>query len=105
MPEVDTQLDEQQQQVEQDQTTDVQSTTDDSTDNQYFLEVDERTKYKTAEDAQKAYKEAGERIAQLSSWEKEIGKAYNADPQQVAAALDEYLQMKEAQAQADATKA
>ena len=74
-------------------------------DDEYFLTVDDRTRYKTSEDAQKAFKEAGERIATLSTWDKEIGKAYNADPQQVAAALDEYLQMKEAQAQADAQKA
>jgi hypothetical protein len=83
-------------------TQDVQDTTDGSGSDSYFLEVDDRTKYRTAEDAQKAYREAGERIAQLSEWDKAIGKVYDASPQQVAAALEEYVQLKEAQAQAEA---
>lgn len=77
---------------------DDQSTSGDSgSGDEDFLVVDERTKYKTREDAVKAYQSAGQRISQLSAWDKEVGQAFNvSDPRQVAAALREYLEMKEA---------
>lgn len=93
-----------QQDVEQVQDPQVDPATQDGTDDTYFLEVDDRTKYKTVEDAQKAYHEAGERIAQLSTWEKEIGKVYGADPSQIAAALDDYIKIKSEQERAAADK-
>jgi len=99
----DTPLDEQQQEVvEQDQTQQDDQSTSGAGDNEYFLTVDDRTRYKTAEDAQKAFHEAGERIATLSQWEKTIGSQYDADPEQVAAALEDYIKIKAEQAKATA---
>lgn len=84
-----------------------QVTPDTSTENdEYFLTVDDRTRYKTVEDAQKAYREAGQRIGQLSGWEKEIGQVYGIDdPRQVREWLEDYRKLREAaEAQANAPK-
>lgn len=57
---------------------------------QPFLRVDDRTVYKTPEDAIKGFSEAGKRIAQLSKWEKTITKEFGiADPAQAAELLRE----------------
>lgn len=67
----------------------------------YFLNVDERTRYKTRDEAVTGFKNAGTRIAELSAWEKEVGDVYDVhDPRQVSAILAEYIQMKEAAASA-----
>jgi len=69
----------------------------------YFLNVDERTRYKTADEAITGFKNAGQRIAELSAWEKEVADVYDVhDPRQVASILEEYIQLKEAQASAAA---
>jgi hypothetical protein len=96
----DTPLDEQQQEVVEQDQTQVDPATQDTGDDEYFLTVDDRTRYRTAEDAQKAFKEAGERIATLSAWDKAVGSQYDADPEQVAAALEDYIKIKAEQAKA-----
>ena len=69
----------------------------------YFLEVNDRTRYKTADEAKAGFTEAQNRITQLSQWEKliaaptvvdpvtgeERGGFGISDPQQVAKLLDE----------------
>lgn len=66
-----------------------------------FLDVDERTKFKTAEDAKKAFHESGKRIAQLSSYEKAVKRYGIADAQQLPTLLDELIAFREAKAAAD----
>lgn len=66
-----------------------QDTTDDSNDD--FLVVDDRTKYKTQEDAIKAYQEAGKRISSLSVWEKTAKEFGLTDPKQIRALAAEAL--------------
>lgn len=63
----------------------------------YFLTVNDRTKYRTREDAVKAFSEAGNRIAQLSVWDKEVAQKFGGlTPQQVQGLLLEYIQLKQA---------
>ena len=60
-----------------------------------FLKVNDRSVYRTREDAIKAYDESGKRIASLSRWEKEA-KAYGLDdPAQLKAVADELLRLRE----------
>lgn len=63
-----------------------------------FLEVDERTKYMTAEDAKRGYQEAGKRIAALSAWEKEL-KEYDVSPSDVRTYLDELIESRQSAAE------
>ena len=57
-----------------------------------FLPVNERTVYKTREDAIRGYNEAASRIAQLSGWENQA-KAYGlTDPAQFKAVADELIE-------------
>jgi hypothetical protein len=57
-----------------------------------FLVVNERTRFKNADDAIKSFNEAGQRIAQLSGWEKEIKERFGvSDPQTAAALLQELV--------------
>lgn len=63
---------------------------------QYFLTVDDRTKYRTVEEAQKAYKEAGERISSLSGWEKTAKKYGITDPKHLEPLFNELLAAREA---------
>ena len=57
-----------------------------------YLAVNDRTVYKTKDDAVRGYNEAASRIAQLSGWEKQA-KAYGLnDPAQLRAVADELLQ-------------
>src|ERR1700690_4027643 len=62
-----------------------------------FLEVDERTKYATKEEALKGYKEAGQRIAELSRWEKELEPFGVKDPRVTAELLRELSQLRREQ--------
>jgi hypothetical protein len=59
------------------------------TQDDFFLDVDERHRYKTKEDVVKAIKESGARIGSLSAWDKEIGQAFNITPAEAAELLDE----------------
>lgn len=105
MPELDTQLDDAD--VMNDGSQGDQGTPDGSDEGDGdFLTVDERTKYKTREDALKGFREAGTRIAQLSGWEKEVAQKYNIrDPKQVATLLNELVELrKQNAARATASK-
>lgn len=67
-----------------------------------FLPVNERTVYKTREDAIRGYNEAASRIAQLSAWEKQA-KAYGlSDPKQLDDVAKEVLQLRKEKADAAA---
>lgn len=73
-----------------------------------YLSVNERTVYKTKDDAIRGYNESASRIAQLSHWEKQA-KAYGlTEPGQLKAVADELLQARkelaEAKKQATAPK-
>ena len=65
-----------------------------------FLEVNERTKYATKEDAIKGWNEAQSRISSLSKWEQLIAAPVEkggfgiTDPQQVAQLLDELAEIR-----------
>lgn len=61
-----------------------------------FLRVNDRSVYKTRDEAIKAYNEAGTRIANLSQWEKEA-KSWGLDkPQSLKPIFEEYLKLKQA---------
>jgi hypothetical protein len=67
-----------------------------------YLAVNDRTVYKTKDDAIRGYSEAANRIAQLSGWEKQA-KAYGLnDPRQLDAVAKELLELR--QKVADAAK-
>lgn len=66
-----------------------------------FLEVDERTKFKTADDAKKSFHEAGQRIAQLTPYEKAVKRYGIADANQLPALLDELVAFRAAKAAQD----
>jgi hypothetical protein len=68
-----------------------------------FLPVNDRTIYKTREDAIKGYNEAANRIAALSGWEKQAKQWGLSDPQQFTAVAQELLQLRKEKA--DAAKA
>lgn len=65
-----------------------------------FLRVNDRTVYKTQEDAVKAYSEAGNRIKELSAWEKEMKQYGIKDPQTASALLNELRQLRSQQEEA-----
>lgn len=72
----------------------------------YFLTVNDRTKYKTQQDAVKGYNEASQRIAQLSPWEKEVSQAFGGlTPQQAKGIINEYVRMKQAERAANGSAA
>lgn len=59
-----------------------------------YLSVNERTVYKTKDDAVRGYNEAASRIAQLSGWEK-MAKQYGlSDPKQLDAVAKELLELR-----------
>ena len=68
-----------------------------------FLPVNDRTIYKTREDAVRGYNEAANRIAQLSGWEKQAKQYGLTDPRQLDAVAQELLQLRKEKA--DAAKA
>lgn len=59
-----------------------------------FLSVNERTVYKTREDAVRGANEAASRIAQLSGWEKEAKQYGLTDPKQLNAVAKELLELR-----------
>src|SRR5579872_4119913 len=74
-----------------------------------FLAVNERTVYRTKEDAAKGFNEAASRIAQLSAWEKQAKQYGLSDPKQLDAVAQELLELRkqaaDAKKQASAPKA
>lgn len=63
---------------------------------QFFLDVDERHRYRTADEAKKAVSEASARIAELSAWNKELKEYGELTPQDVRGYLDELIQLRQA---------
>src|SRR5580692_8154432 len=78
------------------------NTDDQDTD---FLVVNERTRFRTAEDAIKSFDEAGKRIQSLSGWEKEIKDRFGVNDPQTAAALLQELVERRAEAERNAAAA
>ena len=68
---------------------------------QLFLEVDARTKFKTPEDAKKSFHEAGQRIAQLTPYEKAVRRYGIASAEQLPTLLDELIAFREAKEAAE----
>ena len=68
-----------------------------------FLPVNDRTIYKTREDAVRGYNEAANRIQALSQWEKEAKQWGLADPTQLRAVANELLQLRREKAELAAT--
>lgn len=68
---------------------------DPTAEEQYFLDVDDRHRYKTKEEAIKAIRESGERIGVLTPWEKEVGEAFQGlTPARTAELLDELIELR-----------
>ena len=65
-----------------------------------FLSVNDRTIYKTREDATRGYNEAANRIAQLSGWEKQAKQYGLTDPRQLDAVAKELLELRKEKADA-----
>jgi hypothetical protein len=89
---------------------DVEDVADGSQDNtgdqdSDFLVVNERTRFRTAEDAIKSFDEAGKRIQSLSGWEKEIKDRFGVNDPQTAAALLQELVERRAEAERTAAAA
>lgn len=63
-------------------------------DESYFLEVDDRTRYRTAEDAKTGFQEASQRIIELTPWQQIASEYGLTDPQDVAALLDELAELR-----------
>lgn len=64
---------------------------DQGNQDQYFLTVDDRTRYRTQEDAIKGIQESGRRIAELTPWQ-QVAQEYGLrDPRDVAALIDELI--------------
>ena len=67
-----------------------------------YLAVNERTVYKTKDDAVRGYNEAASRIAQLSGWEKQAKQYGLSDPKQLDAVAKELLELRKEKADAAA---
>ena len=67
-----------------------------------YLRVNERTVYKTQDDAVRGYNEAASRIAQLTGWEKQAKQYGLSDPRQLQQVADELLQLRKEKAEAAA---
>jgi hypothetical protein len=66
---------------------------------QPFLRVNDRTVYKTSEDAVKAFDEAGRRISELTAWQKEAKNWGLNDPKQFTDVARELLQLRQERAE------
>lgn len=64
---------------------------DDHGQDEYFLSVDDRTRYKTSEEAIKGFQESGRRIAELTPWQQQAQEYGLRDPRDLAALLDELI--------------
>src|SRR5579872_272812 len=67
-----------------------------------YLRVNERTVYKTQDDAVRGYNEAASRIAQLSGWEKRAKQYGLSTPEQLDAVANELLALRKEKADAAA---
>jgi hypothetical protein len=67
-----------------------------------YLSVNERTVYKTKDDAVRGYNEAASRIAQLSGWEKRAKQYGLSTPEQLDAVANELLALRKEKAEAAA---
>jgi hypothetical protein len=88
-PEVDVDVDAQQDPAAEDQTDPVPAKPEEP-----FLSVNERTVYKTREDAIRGANEAANRIAQLSGWEKRAKQYGLSTPEQLDSVATELLQLR-----------
>lgn len=68
---------------------------------EYYLTVNDRTRYKTQEDARAAFQSANERIAQLSGWEKELSDYGVTDPRVARQLFDELISLRQFKTQAE----
>ena len=59
---------------------------------QDFLVVDDRTRYRTQEDAVRGFQESGRRIAELSQWSQRASEYGLRDPNDLAALVDELIE-------------
>jgi len=73
---------------------DAATTADAAKPEEPFLSVNERTVYKTREDAVRGANEAASRIAQLSGWEKQAKQYGLTDPKQLDAVAKELLELR-----------
>lgn len=74
------------------------------TNEEFFLTVNDRTQFRTKEDAIKSFDEGGKRIAELTGWEKK-GKDYGFDdPEDLDDSLQDYARLKEAEEQSSKGK-
>ena len=62
---------------------------------EYFLNVDERHRYKTQDDAIKAIKESGEHIGRLTPWQEHAQRYGVTDPSALPQIFDQYLEMRD----------
>lgn len=62
---------------------------------EYFLDADERHRYKTREEAIAAIKQSGERIGQLTPWQEHAQRYGITDPNALPNVFDRYLEMKQ----------
>lgn len=67
-------------------------------DNKPFLVVNDRTQFKSEADAIRAYHEAGQRISQLTPWQRAAAEAGIKDPKEMATLLKDALDRKAAEA-------
>ena len=70
-------------------------------DDQDFLVVNDRTRFKTQDDAIKSFNEAGETIARLSGWDKELGRYGVTDPREAAQLFDELVELRKLKAESE----
>ena len=88
--------------VEQDPQGDGETTEVQDKPEEPFLPVNDRTVYRTREDAVRGYNEAANRIQSLSQWEKEAKQWGLGDPSQLNAVAQELLQLRREKAEAAA---
>jgi hypothetical protein len=86
--------------VQQDPSGDDSTGQDPAKQEEPFLPVNDRTVYKTREDAVRGYNEAANRIAALSAWEKEAKQWGLQDPRQLTAVAQELLELRKQVAEA-----
>lgn len=72
------------------------------TPEEYFLDVDERHKYKTRDDAVRSIQESGRHIGELTPWREHAQRYGVNDPSQLPQVFDSYLQMRDRVAQLEA---
>lgn len=61
----------------------------------YFLDVDERHRYKTQEDAVRAIQESGQRIGQLTPWQEHAQRYGVTDPNALPQIFDSFIEMRD----------